>query len=143
MDCTTTGDGDFYGLGVRLGLYLQWTAGFLLRNSNGSWKIISAVRTTNNALCGAIFLTAVITTAQGTALSTDYMIVYYLTVALFYCESYNLLAKEDSQNRVSDSPFSYILQPDVPLLVQNTLFASNHLFGAWFWIRGIHDTNAT
>ena len=141
MDCTTTGDGDFYGLGVRLGLYLQWAAGFLLRNSSGSWKMISAVRTTNNALCGAIFLTVLITTARGTALSTDYLIVYYLTVVLFYSESYNLLTKEDKQD--TDSKFYFVLQPDVPLLVQNLLFASNHIFGAWFWISGIHHTQST
>ena len=97
MDCSNSGDGDCYGLGVRLGLYLQWAAGFLLRNYSGSWKMISTVRTTNNALYGAILLTVVITTARGTALSTDYLIVYYLTVALFYSESYNLLKKGERE----------------------------------------------
>ncbi|KAL9612894.1 MAG: hypothetical protein Q9167_002527 [Letrouitia subvulpina] len=141
MDCTTTGDGDFYGLGVRLGLYLQWAAGFCLRNSSGSWKMISTVRTTNNALCGAIVLAVVINTARGTALSTDYLIVYYLTVALFYSESYNLLTKGEREGWGEKS--YYVLEPDVPLLVQNLLFAFNHLFGAWFWIRGLHHTQPT
>jgi hypothetical protein len=42
-ECITTGDGDIYGLGVRIGLYLQWAAAFILRLL-GSWSRISEVR---------------------------------------------------------------------------------------------------
>jgi hypothetical protein len=63
-NCMTPGDGDLYGPGVRLGLYFQWAAGFLLRNFNGSWKTISTVRMANNAVCSAIALSSVINTGQ-------------------------------------------------------------------------------
>ena len=104
--------------------------------------MISVVRTTNNALCGAITLTVLITTAKGTALATDYLIVYYLTVALFYSESYNLLTKGEKGDNNGGRSY-YVLEPDIPLLAQNALFAINHLFGAWFWIQGLHRAQPT
>ncbi|KAH8422365.1 ankyrin repeat domain-containing protein [Aspergillus melleus] len=139
-DCTTQGDGDLYGLGVRLGLYLQWIAGLLLRNCNGSWETISAVRIANNILCFSLILTLVIYTAEGSTLSVDYLIVYYLTIALFYSESYNLLEKSESSSNSSTSS-GYILRPDVPLIAQNLLFAFTSFFGAWFWLSGVHEAS--
>jgi hypothetical protein len=32
VNCETMGDGDLYGLGARLGLYLQWASSFILGN---------------------------------------------------------------------------------------------------------------
>ncbi|KAH8744266.1 hypothetical protein F5883DRAFT_511743 [Diaporthe sp. PMI_573] len=135
--CAAVGDGDLYGLGVRLGLYFQWCAGFLLRNLDGSWKSISTVRTANNTLSYALNLAVVINTVKGTALSVDYLIVYYLTIALFYSESYNLLVKKNG----GKGGFRYTLRADVPLILQNALFAFATLFGAWFWIRGVFETH--
>jgi ankyrin repeat protein len=132
-ECTNIGDGDLYGLGVRIGLYLQWAAGFLLRNFNGSWETISAVRMANNVLCSTLVLAVIINSIKGTALSTDYLIVYYLTIALFYSESYHLLSGDDDDNGLG-----CYLRPDVPLVLQNLLFAFATLFGAWFWISGVN-----
>ncbi|KAF9869301.1 hypothetical protein CkaCkLH20_13218 [Colletotrichum karsti] len=133
MDCLTEGNGDLYGIGVRLGLYFQWAAGFLLRNFSGSWRTISAVRMANNALGLSLMLATMINTSRGLSLSTDFLIVYYLTIALFYAESYNLLTKENANNE----GFLYVLKPDLPLLFQNLLFATASVFGGWFWIRGV------
>ncbi|KAK4234624.1 hypothetical protein C8A03DRAFT_37601, partial [Achaetomium macrosporum] len=139
LQCAVDGDGDLYGLGVRLGLYLQWLAGFLLRNFDGSWETISAVRTANNVLCSTLVLAIVVNTTKGTALPTDYLIVYYLTIALFYSESYHLLSSNDDDDDDDDAPGCY-LRPDVPLTYQNLLFAFATIFGAWFWISGQDHT---
>ncbi|KAE8148899.1 ankyrin repeat-containing domain protein [Aspergillus avenaceus] len=132
--CQTAGNGDLYGLGVRIGLYLQCAAGFLLRNFNGSWKTISTVRVTNNAICYSVILTLIIQYAQGAALSTDFLLVYYLTIALFYSESYKLLEKRDASHKND----RYILRPDMPLILQNLLFALASFLGGWFWISGVN-----
>ncbi|EQB47092.1 hypothetical protein CGLO_13801 [Colletotrichum gloeosporioides Cg-14] len=130
--CSTAGDGDLYGLGVRLGLYFQWAAGFLLRNFNTSWQTISTVRIVNNTIGFTIVLSTMINTARNISLTVDFLIVYYLTIALFYNESYNLLIKEDSLGKPT-----YVLRPDMPLLLQNLLFTVASLFGGWFWISGV------
>ncbi|KAK2729861.1 hypothetical protein CKAH01_10026 [Colletotrichum kahawae] len=136
--CHNTGDGDLYGIGVRIGLYVQWFAGLLLRNHHSSWQTISTVRAANNVLGISIMVASIVNTARGVTLVTDFLLTYYLTIALFYSESYNLLSKpEETAPRDGKIKRYYFLQPDVPLLLQNFLFASASLFGGWFWIRGL------
>ncbi|EQB57416.1 hypothetical protein CGLO_02452 [Colletotrichum gloeosporioides Cg-14] len=139
--CHNNGDGDLYGIGVRIGLYLQWFAGLLLRNHHSSWQTISTVRATNNVLGISITVASIVNTSRGLTLVTDFLLTYYLTIALFYSESYNLLSKpEETAPRDGKIKRYYFLQPDVPLLLQNFLFATASLFGAWFWIRGVSGT---
>ncbi|KAH7320716.1 hypothetical protein B0I35DRAFT_198982 [Stachybotrys elegans] len=146
--CVTLGDGDIYGLGVRIGLYLQWASGFILRLL-GSWPRVSGIRTTNNILCGALVVAEFIHIIDGSALSIEYLLSYYLTIVLFYAESYNLVRRIDPEG---DRSFAasmgydtgvYRLYPDFPLIFQNLLFASYTLFGAWFWQSGIDGTRRT
>lgn len=50
------GVGYLYGIGVRIGLHMQWLAGFLLRNLDDSWKTVSSVRAANIAVSAALSL---------------------------------------------------------------------------------------
>ncbi|KAH6668538.1 hypothetical protein B0J14DRAFT_168813 [Halenospora varia] len=92
--CATIANNDLYGKGVRIGMYLQWAAGFLLRNFDETWEARSRVRTSSNILASAVALATVINICQGIALSVDCLLSYYLTVVLFYAESYNLEIKD-------------------------------------------------
>ena len=116
--CSAIGDGDLYGLGVQIGLYLQWAAGFVLRNRN-LWAKVSAVRVASNTISTALALTAAINTARGdAALALDYLIIYYLTIALFYAESYNLQIEDaDDNNEFEEGGTGKVLRlfPDVTL----------------------------
>ena len=133
--CTVQGDGNLYGLGVRLGLYFQWLSGFLLRNMDSSWSTISVVRTASNAISSALNLSVAIKTVRGSGLPINYPIVYYLTVALFYAESYNLMRKNNGEKG-----YSYTLNPDAALVAQNVIFTSTTFFSTWFWMRGVFKT---
>ena len=74
---------------------------------------------------------------DGTVLSVDYLISYYLTIALFYAESYNLVSEPDSErNDDYEWPVRGLL-PTFPLIFQNVLFAAYTVFGAWYWHEGI------
>ncbi|KAJ5921071.1 hypothetical protein N7466_009397 [Penicillium verhagenii] len=156
-ECANQGDSDVYGLGVRVGLYLQWLAGFILRNI-GSWDTMTRVRTANNALCIALALAEAIKVVDGKALAIDYLLSYYLTVILFYSESYrirlkvgetipifehrDLLTKASEVRESKEMKHkikSYTLVPDLSLIFQNVFFAAYTLFGAWFWLRGINQ----
>ncbi|KAJ5332482.1 uncharacterized protein N7506_006265 [Penicillium brevicompactum] len=114
-------------------------AAFLLRNSTGSWKTVSVVRVANNGICLAIVIAMAIQAIEHSGLAVDYLLVYYLTIALFYSESYNLLDKGVTTPTTS----RYSLVADVPLIVQNLLFAFMSFFGSWFWIAGIDRAEAT
>lgn len=133
--CKVAGDSDIYGLGVRIGLYLQWLLGFILRNI-GSWDIVTRVWTVNNSLCAALTLAAAIKTIDGAAFAIDYLLSYYLTVILFYCESYNLLLQADPHDRHAAD--YYALSADISLISQNLFFAAYNIFGAWYWLSGVN-----
>jgi hypothetical protein len=131
---------------VRIGLYLQWASTFILRNL-GSWDRISQARTVTNALCGAIALAAAINVLDGSALAIDYLLSYYLTIVLFYSESYNLVRQwgEDADEEASAflSAVVYRLCADWALIFQNVLFTSYTLFGVWFWQKGYQSARRT
>lgn len=135
--CRTIADNDLYGRGVRIGMYLQWASGFVLRNFE-TWETRARVRTTTNVLATAVALATVINVCQGTALSVDYLLSYYLTVVLFYAESYNLEIRlpndEDGDVR------AYVLHADLALAFQNVYFAAFTVFGVWYWLKGINST---
>ncbi|KAF3209913.1 hypothetical protein TWF679_007137 [Orbilia oligospora] len=85
--CPIHGSSELYGLGVRLGLYLQWLSTMLLRYRR-SWGRKSTVRGITNLTCVSLFISLVSNLANGTSLSIDHLIVYYLTVVMFYAELY-------------------------------------------------------
>ena len=126
VNCVTQGDGDLYGKGVRIGLYLQWLSTFLLRQL-GSWELKERLRTGTNIICGAIMLTAALSILNGRASTIDYLLVYYLTVMPFLSDSFRM-------NRGV---------PDFSEVVQPAIFAAFTFFGAWFWLRGVDRLQAT
>jgi len=153
-ECANQGDSDVYGLGVRVGLYLQWFAGFILRNI-GSWNTMTRVRTANNTLCIALALAEAIKIVGHNILAINYLLSYYLTVILFYSESYRMrlevggtiptfeeqiIRLPDSNNigeEMMDKIKSYTLVPDLSLLFQNVFFTACTLFGASFCLHEI------
>jgi hypothetical protein len=142
--CRTIADNDLYGRGVRIGMYLQWAAGFVLRNFE-SWESRARVRTASNVLAAAVALATVINVCQGTALSVDYLLSYYLTVVLFYAESYNLEIRVDEDYEPTnpdpeEALRTFELHADLPLVFQNVYFTAFTLFGAWYWLKGINST---
>lgn len=126
-DCVTNADNDLFGKGVRIGLYLQWASGFILRNL-GSFEVWSRVRTVSNTLCAAIALATVVNILEENALSVDYLLSYYLTVVLFYAESYNL--EICVENSGGEEIKTMELHTDAALFCQNIIFAAVTLFGA-------------
>ncbi|KAI9769052.1 MAG: hypothetical protein M1839_003816 [Geoglossum umbratile] len=142
--CETNADNDLYGQGVRIGLYLQWASGFVLRNLE-SWETRSRVRTVSNTICAAVVLATVVNVLKGSAMSIDYLLSYYLTVVLFYAESYNLEIRVDNMSAREPSGRSAVktleLHADLPLVCQNVIFTAFTLFGAWYWLKGADRTS--
>lgn len=66
--------------------------------------------------------------------------MYYLTIALFYSESYDLMRKQTQPPGMGKPGYKFTLNPDAALLTQHMLFASATLFGVGFWLRGVFVT---
>jgi hypothetical protein len=150
-DCTTDVDNDLYGKGVRIGLYLQWASGFILRQLE-SWETRARVRISSNIITGALAIATAVNIAQGSALSVDYLLSYYLTVVLFYAESYNLETPKYLETLPPNSHEAQLYNDfdgevvkatkvltDFPLVFQNFIFMSFTLYGVWYWLKGINS----
>ncbi|KAL2822220.1 hypothetical protein BDW59DRAFT_149591 [Aspergillus cavernicola] len=138
MDCITFGNDDLYGYGIWCGLYLQFVALVTLRRCGGSLESLKRTRMTAIIICFAITLNTVSTTIQGSALSTDYLLTYYLTVVLFFSETCTLAIigiPDTEKSTESDNA-----RPDGFTLLHNALSIFNSGFGIWFWIAGIERT---
>ncbi|KAF3185455.1 hypothetical protein TWF225_005237 [Orbilia oligospora] len=161
--CPIHGSSEFYRLGVRLGLYLQWLSTMLLRYRR-SWGRKSAVRGITNLTCVSLFISLVTNLANGTSLSIDYLIVYYLTVVMFYAESYTwdrIFSEENVYVSAVDKARLYRehgcksipvpgdlemeeekemglrLRADFPLVFQNGLSVAQSVLATWFWVAGL------
>jgi len=71
---------------------------------------------------------------SGESLSPDFLIVYYLTIVLFFSESFRVLSSKKNPAGM----FEVALKPDVPVLFQSLLFTIATPFGVWFWLHGMN-----
>ncbi|KAF3150291.1 hypothetical protein TWF569_004683 [Orbilia oligospora] len=161
--CPIHGSSELYGLGVRLGLYFQWLSTMLLRYRR-SWGRKSTVRGITNLTCVSLFISLVTNLANDTSLSIDYLIVYYLTVVMFYAESYTWdrifseeivyvpavdkaqLYREHGCKSIpvpgdlemeEEKEMGLRLRADFPLVFQNGLSVAQSVLATWFWAAGL------
>ncbi|KAF3314691.1 hypothetical protein TWF173_004504 [Orbilia oligospora] len=163
--CPIHGSSELYGLGVRLGIYLQWLSTMLLRYRR-SWGRKSTVRGITNLTCVSLFVSLVTNLANGTSLSIDHLIAYYLTVVMFYAESYTwdrIFSEENVYVSAVDRARLYRehgcksipvpgdlgieeekemglrLRADFPLVFQNGLSVAQSVLATWFWVTGLNS----
>ncbi|PLB44814.1 hypothetical protein P170DRAFT_479362 [Aspergillus steynii IBT 23096] len=137
---STGSEGELYGLGIRLGLYLHSVSLFLLRASGyGSWASLRRVRTSCFLICCVIFAKFLVDLIRSRCAPADFLIAFYLIVVLFLQDSYNLYERRNEP----DTGFRYELQPDAILLLQNLLCLAANSFAAWYWIDGINHAPRT
>jgi len=125
-NCETEGNGDLYGKGVRIGLYLQCFATIIIREL-GTWQRgierigirsgVGRVRTGTNVICGSIMLSCTISIFNRQALPIDYDIVLYLVAFLFL-------------------PGNSIFTGSAGF-VHPAMIAAYGSFGVWFQLKGI------
>jgi hypothetical protein len=78
--CVTDGNSDMYGLGIRIGFYLQWYSSIL-----ASWfahSEVEGLRLTNNLFVASTFLALIISTSNGA--SNLQAVDIYITLLLTF-----------------------------------------------------------
>lgn len=78
--CSIEGDPDVYGIGIRIGLYLQWAAVSVATIFNPSQTRIS--RTTSNILIISVFINTFRTVSEDNLVALEWYIVTWLTFVL-------------------------------------------------------------
>ncbi|PLB50860.1 hypothetical protein P170DRAFT_508956 [Aspergillus steynii IBT 23096] len=139
-DCSIHPSGEVYGLGARLGLYLNCLTLLLLSLSNcGSWALRSTVQASNALISCTMLTQFVINAVQSKLVAPDFLIMFYLIVMLFFRDSYNARRKFN----MTKGGFIYVLEPDDVLLLQNTVCLAASTIGVWFWIAGLDQVSPT
>jgi hypothetical protein len=116
--CAFDGNPDLYGIGIRVGIYLQWVAQVLVTlwkpSAEGSTLVVKLL------LQVAILLGLIILTANGEAIAVDVLIAFWL-----------LFGPLPSLNLKRLNPFATIY--GLPRIAMGTATAA---FYCWFWFVG-------
>jgi hypothetical protein len=123
--CTSADAKDMYGIGIRLGFYLQWLAGALaaLLQVNGD---VSSIRTTLYCFTLATFLALIVQTANAKNNTVDIYVSLLLCFGFFYSWPIKIFRR---YTRVTASKEFNVLQHALMFAVAG--------FKLWFWARRV------
>lgn len=117
--CDVDGNGDFYGLGIRVGFYAQWLSTLIVKLF--VHKEIPTYRTVNLLLQLAVIVCLVFMSAQHTIHPPEVMIAFWLLVGSPSSLQWGLINRSGIVAR----------------LFRVALYAALSAFGCWFWFGGV------
>ncbi|KAF8855529.1 hypothetical protein BDZ45DRAFT_793307 [Acephala macrosclerotiorum] len=131
--CSYSGNGDIYGLGIRLGLYLQWFAGWLSGFLEGEGAKASVdILCGHVVFCIAIFL-ALVTRDPSSSTPLDVVILFFM----FFGGAYAVLLAVQAHGRSKDAE-SQAKKHKAVMHSFLIIWYGTLLYASWFWWKGIH-----
>jgi hypothetical protein len=134
--CNFTGNSDMYGLGIRVGFYLQWHGTIL-----ASWiarEEVPGLRQSNSFFVSATFLALVIQTAGNGLRPVEIYIVLLLTFGgyLSFVPLYLWRAATGCAPQWDPSRVPRVWNGPVFSVLNFILVVAVSLFQLWFWFEG-------
>jgi hypothetical protein len=134
-ECSFQGNSDAYGLGIRIGVYLQWMASYIANNNKYAKEAIGMLLDTNT-----IFITSLLSATI--VLSHDADNTYALDIAILL---YLLWGTTNSIFSISGGR-TVLASPDpwhAPFSAVGSIFriglsSATTYFSVWFWFSGVH-----
>ncbi|CZR63799.1 uncharacterized protein PAC_13696 [Phialocephala subalpina] len=129
------GNSDFYGLGIRIGVYLQWFSGLLANSFHA--ESIHDILSTNTIFLLALFIALAISTAKDTIHASEVFILlqFYFGFLFTVSSTYGLRVRAKST-----SPAEYNRFVEFPVLgatIRACLAGAICSYNAWFWFDGV------
>lgn len=78
QDCTVAGNSDLYGLGIRIGIYLQWATALIANYARA--EDIATALVTNTIFLAAVCISSLKLAVQGTLQQAEYLIVIHIAM---------------------------------------------------------------
>ncbi|KAK4213834.1 hypothetical protein QBC37DRAFT_422438 [Rhypophila decipiens] len=129
-ECGFEGNPDFYGLGIRLGIYLQWISSFL---ANISLKdVIAGTLETNFIFLLAVFIALADSTRARTVQSAEVMLLLQLCFG-FILSTLTIWGHRTRSRHTNETPTRSLAGSFARLGLIATISAYN----VWFWFPGI------
>ncbi|ETI28424.1 hypothetical protein G647_00873 [Cladophialophora carrionii CBS 160.54] len=137
--CPLHGNGDFYGMGVRVGIYFQWITSWLANNFLPE-EIIGSLDT-NSIFLLALFSTVFTYSLQGTSIRVvDVLLIHQLCTGFLF--SVMSLWGYRTMYYKTEGPGGRRHFGGFGTHFRLVLMSAITAYGVWFWIRGV-DTLAT
>lgn len=135
--CVINGDSDMYGLGIRIGFYLQWYGAIL-----ASWiapSEINAMRFSNSLFVAATFLALIVQTAKSELQPVEIYIVLLLTFGyyLYFVPLFLWRLVTGCSPLLDPSRWPRKKQGAVFSVLNFMLLGSVSVFQVWFWVNQI------
>lgn len=133
--CTFAGNSDIYGLGIRIGVYLQWVSGFLANNFHA--EAVQDMLATNTIFLLALFTALAIITQKKSVQAIEVVIILQLCIGLLISVSttwgLRVRARLTSGKEYGARLYLPLLGSTIRLCLASAIFSYN----LWFWFRGL------
>lgn len=129
--CAFDGNPDFYGLGIRVGICLQWITAYLANHFLR--EAIDSNLETNTIFLLALFIASAVTTSNNTVQTTE------LVVLLYLCFGFLFSILSIWGHRIGNSDHDGKKKIRFPLIgnfFRLTLATTVSAYGLWFWFTG-------
>ena len=133
--CVTDGNSDMYGLGIRIGFYLQWYSSIL-----ASWfahSEVEGLRFTNNLFVASTFLALIISTSNGASnlQAVDIYITLLLTFGyyIFLIPVYAWRIVTAGNARLDPTRWPTVRPGILYNMLTSLLLLAVGAFQLWFW----------
>jgi hypothetical protein len=139
MACDTGGNADMYGLGIRIGFYLQWF-GTILANWLAADEV-PGLRLATAFFIGATFLALLIQTSQNNIRPIDAYITLLLTYGsyYYYVPMYLWRLVVRCNPILDPSRWPRVRSSKLYQVLRLTLLIAVTCFQMWFWTTGINS----
>jgi hypothetical protein len=140
-DCHFAGNADMYGLGIRVGFYVQWYSTIL-----GAWIAPSEVpgmRLSNSFFVSATFLALIIQVARDNLTTADIYITLLLIFGgyLYLVPVYIWRLVTGFNPRWDPSRFSRVKNGQLFSSMNFMLLVAVSAYQLWFWLRKVKDND--
>jgi hypothetical protein len=140
--CNFTGNSDMYGLGIRIGFYLQWFGTIL-----ASWIArgeVQGMRLSNSFFVAATFLALVIQTDKNSLRPVETYIILLLTFGayLYFVPLYIWRLLTCCVPRWDPSRFPRVANGRIFSVLNFMLLVAVSVFQLWFWIVRAQQTGS-
>ncbi|KAF1991724.1 hypothetical protein K402DRAFT_322668, partial [Aulographum hederae CBS 113979] len=129
-DCTFDGNPDFYGLGIRIGIYLQWITALLANHFLR--EAIDTNLETNTIFLLALFIATAVTTANNTVQTAELVVLLHLCFGFLF----SILSIWGHRTAIAGVNQKKIRFPLMGSFFRLTLATALSAFGLWFWFKG-------
>jgi hypothetical protein len=125
--CGFEGNSDFYGLGIRIGVYLQWITAYIANHFLG--EAIDGNLETNTIFLLSLFIATIVTTLQGQVQSAELIVLLHLSFGFLF----SILSIWGHRVRLRGLNDQKIRFPLIGSFFRLTLATAVSAYALWFW----------